>query len=293
MIVIAHFYNEKYLLPFWLEHHKNIFSHGILIDSNSTDNSVEIIKDIVPNWEIVKSPTKLFDSEIMENFIMQIESKYKSEIKIVLNISEFLVIENYKNFQKITSQSKFAVWIQAAMMVDLEPSNSNIKNLLREKPHGFWHTDINIYKLKTFLKFGNKIYRERLIHNYHNGQYLPGRHKSKIKNTKRLSRKTAYIKWYNFSPWNDDFLKRKLSFSNTFSKNDIKKQHGFQHLAEYKDIEHLYKFYRKISYRIPNLTIKNYFLYFYHVKFYPFSFIFKKLLNKLQFNKNLINNFIN
>jgi hypothetical protein len=41
--VIIHIYNEEYLLPFWLNHHKNIFNHGIIID-----NSINICKEICP-----------------------------------------------------------------------------------------------------------------------------------------------------------------------------------------------------------------------------------------------------
>ena len=51
--VLTHFYNEEYLLPWWLSHHKKIFDHGILIDYHSTDRSREIIKAICPTWEII------------------------------------------------------------------------------------------------------------------------------------------------------------------------------------------------------------------------------------------------
>ena len=51
--VVTHFFNEEYLLPWWLEHHKKYFDHGVMIDYNSTDSSVEIIKKICPTWTIV------------------------------------------------------------------------------------------------------------------------------------------------------------------------------------------------------------------------------------------------
>jgi len=38
MILFSHIYNEEYLLPFWLKHHKKIFDHGVIIDNFSTDN---------------------------------------------------------------------------------------------------------------------------------------------------------------------------------------------------------------------------------------------------------------
>ena len=31
--LFSHIYNEEYLLPFWLNHHKNIFDHGVIIDN--------------------------------------------------------------------------------------------------------------------------------------------------------------------------------------------------------------------------------------------------------------------
>ena len=33
--IIAHFFNEEYLLPWWLNHHKKIFDYGILFDYSS------------------------------------------------------------------------------------------------------------------------------------------------------------------------------------------------------------------------------------------------------------------
>lgn len=58
--VLIHIYNEEYLLPFWLNHHKNIFNHGIIIDYRSTDKSIEIYKQICPNWDIIISRNLYF-----------------------------------------------------------------------------------------------------------------------------------------------------------------------------------------------------------------------------------------
>lgn len=276
MLLIAHFYNEEYLLPFWLNHHKNIFTHGILIDSHSTDKSLEIIKRTVPTWEIIKSPVEKFNSEIMEELIMEIESKYENEKKIVLNISEFLIIKNPKKFQQLLNKERFSYWIQASMMVDQDPSSTNINNLLDQKPHGFWHTDINVHNMRSKYPFANTIYRERLIHNYSNGQYLPGRHRTLIEKSRKMSKKIAYIRWYNFSPWNKEFINRKLSFAKTLSENDILKNHGKQHLSKLDELEKLYTYYKKISYNINQYRFKSFMLAVYHLKIFPFSFYFKK-----------------
>ena len=33
--VIAHFYNEEFMMEWWLKHHLNLFDHGILINHKS------------------------------------------------------------------------------------------------------------------------------------------------------------------------------------------------------------------------------------------------------------------
>ena len=287
MILIAHFYNEEYFLPFWLEHHKKIFDKAILINSFSTDKSLEIINKIAPDWKVINSPDKKFNSESMERFIIDIENNYKDEVKIVLNISEFLIIKNLKKFIKLTSQKKSAFWIQAAMMVDIENQEEEVVDLLKQKYAGFWHSDQNLHKINKKFTFADSNYRERLIHNFDNGMYLPGRHKSRLKNTKRMSRNIAYIRWYNFSPWNKRFIERKLSFANTLSINDKEKKHGFQHLADYDDLDAMFEYYKTISYKLTHLTIKSFILSIYNLKLYPFTFFFKKKFNKLKFKKNL------
>ena len=55
LTVISHIYNEEYLLPFWLQYHSKIFNDGIIIDYYSTDNSINIINKICPNWKIIKT----------------------------------------------------------------------------------------------------------------------------------------------------------------------------------------------------------------------------------------------
>ena len=90
--LIAHIYNEEYLLPFWLEHHKKIFDAIIIIDYNSTDRSVEICKDICPNCKIIPSKNKVFDAELADAEIMDIERKIEG-IKMSLNITEFMLCE--------------------------------------------------------------------------------------------------------------------------------------------------------------------------------------------------------
>ena len=59
-VVISHFFNEAYLLPWWLEHHRQIFDHGVLIDWSSTDGSADICRQLVPGWEVVRLRARAF-----------------------------------------------------------------------------------------------------------------------------------------------------------------------------------------------------------------------------------------
>ena len=47
--LITHFYNEEYLLPFWIKHHRDVFDNAILINYRSTYNSDRLIKKLAPS----------------------------------------------------------------------------------------------------------------------------------------------------------------------------------------------------------------------------------------------------
>ena len=71
--VICHFFNEAYLLPWWLPHHIPMFDHGIMIDHGSTDESVEIVQRLAPHWRIVRSRLTMFDAFLTDQEVMSYE----------------------------------------------------------------------------------------------------------------------------------------------------------------------------------------------------------------------------
>src|SRR5688572_9724126 len=90
LTLISHFYNEEFLLPFWILHHSNIVDHAILIDSNATDNSRRIIQELAPkHWEVRNSRNNDFDASICDQQVMDIERGITGW-KVVLNTTEFL-----------------------------------------------------------------------------------------------------------------------------------------------------------------------------------------------------------
>jgi len=80
-------------LPIWLKHHKTLFENIVIIDYNSTDNSINICKSICPNATIINSRNKKFKIFDVDQEVMDIENGIEG-FKIVLNTTEFLVSKN-------------------------------------------------------------------------------------------------------------------------------------------------------------------------------------------------------
>lgn len=171
LTVISHIYNEEYMLPFWLSHHKQMFDHGIMIDYASTDRSVEVIRAICPNWDIVPSRNAIFEGykfgEEVEDYEFAI-----SGWKMVLNTTEFLVIDNLRDYLTRFEESHpehLGFWIPAFPMVDnrdqayIEPDSRT--SLVKQRTFGFYNTALH-----------NRCCR--LIHRDWHGHFDHGRHAS-------------------------------------------------------------------------------------------------------------------
>jgi hypothetical protein len=128
--VICHFYNEEFLLPWWCKHHKQIFDHGIMIDYRSTDRSVDIIKKICPDWEIVTTKNEFFDSTPIDAEVMEIEKKLEGW-RIALNVTEFL----YGNTDHLISKDEMTQFlIGNYVFVDMEDPAKGPTYLLHDYP---------------------------------------------------------------------------------------------------------------------------------------------------------------
>jgi hypothetical protein len=88
--VLCHFYNEEWILPWWLKHHRQYFDHGIMIDYQSTDNSRKIIQTLCPTWDILPSRNSNFNPEPVDDEVEDIERSLTGW-RVCLNVPEFLV----------------------------------------------------------------------------------------------------------------------------------------------------------------------------------------------------------
>lgn len=201
LTVIMHFYNEEYLLPFWLNHHKTIFDYGVLIDYNSTDKSVDIIKQIVPNWTIIKSGNPDFDSGLCDVEVMNIEKRLPGW-KIAINVTEFICCDSLHVLIDKYKDRYNALSIKCVSMIESQKFEQHLpidvtKSLLYQRTFGV----IDGWR------------KTRTIHCSKDGHYNEnndvGRHQPHVYPFIEIEFDEAIVLWYGFSPFNKAILKRK------------------------------------------------------------------------------------
>ena len=211
--LLTNVFNEEYLLPFWLEHHKNMFDDIIVIDYNSTDKSIELCKSICPKCKIIKTRNQYFDAVEIDKEFMDIENKIEG-IKIVLNTTEFLFCE--KQIKEIFSNTIEPISYAITATSPYSKNNYNINNN---------------YELFSNLLNSDIVYHNdrftRQLHNYSNGNYTTGRHGT-LNNC--IQTNDAHILWFGYYPLNEKLLKRKLQIQQNIPQKDKDVGYGFQHL---------------------------------------------------------------
>ena len=222
--LITHIYNEEYLLPFWLINHKDMFDNIIIIDYNCTDRSLEICKKICPNCKIIPSRNEYFDAQEADKEVMDIERTIDG-IKIVLNVTEFLICENnIKDFFKENITTRVAFEVITRMV--FSPNKYNIF------PKNNYELFDNIFNEGVFISYETRS--SRFIHNYPDGNYGTGRHflnyKGIARDSNLLPSEKIQILYVGYYPLNDHMVKRWTQIGKRQSKFDIDHQLGHHHL---------------------------------------------------------------
>jgi hypothetical protein len=208
--VIAHIYNEEYILPWWLKHHKKIFDHGIIIDYASTDKSIEIIKEICPTWEVVQSRNTEFNAKLVDDEVLEYERKIEGW-RICLNVTEFLVGDHSKFL--IDSIRSTQHLIPTITFWDWNPDGEldRTKPLWEQKKQGIH------YKTDFMAR------RARSLHNVKTMQYDVGRHFPALNNEEMV------IFHYANCVSSPEMLKRRLQIQTKIPQGDIARNMGHQH----------------------------------------------------------------
>ena len=237
-VVISHFFNEAYLLPWWLKHHREIFDHGVLIDWNSTDGSADICRELAPDWEVVRSENSHFAAILCDFEVMKHESRFPGAWKIALNTTEFLIAPSLSHMEDMMQRHDLTgVRMPGAIMVDTTPHEAPDPSLplTQQKCCGIWEETFD-FKNSTIpgLQFPT---RNRLYHRYAIGAYTPGRHSSHLPGQCAGNRELGAIWWYGFSPWTGAFKARKAQIGTR--RDSFDKKHGFgaQHEAAAAELD--------------------------------------------------------
>ena len=247
--VISNVFNEEYMLPCWLEYHKNVFDYGIIIDWDSTDKSREIIKKICPHWEIRRTTNLVNDKPFFETFaadkeIMEIE-KSISGYKIFLNVTEWLITT-----KPLKELLDFNITNKCYPLNVLTP----IHALEGYTPPDAKHF-IACFRGKLIPVICKRFFR--YIFNRPCGEYKGGRHFTNVDsdlnsidwvNYKAINN-GMYIVWCGFFPNTKEMWDRKLTVKQHMNKNlELSRGTCFQHFWE---IDEMKKDYHQLCTNLP------------------------------------------
>lgn len=223
--VISHIFNEEYLLPFWLEHHMNIFDHGIIIDYCSTDRSVEIIHKYCPTWEVIR--TQNLNADGSPNFkahevdceVSNIESRIDG-YKICLNTTEFMFLTKPKEeiMNILTTNLYYCLGIHSVM----------------NKTQNFFPKNaVDFLKGIELIGLANSERGHRILHSDKRIHYTTGRHNHYTNNPRNniYNHELFFVLWTKFYPCNNNMFKRKLQIQQNIPMSDKNARLGYQHVT--------------------------------------------------------------
>lgn len=237
--VIMHFFNEEYLLPWWLAHHLPLFDHGILIDHGSTDSSARICRELAPNWRLVRSRLMSFDAYLNDFEVMGYEQDVPGW-KIALNVTEFLLpVHPLEMLEASLERSgRGGCAATGLLAVDLEPGVEPdvARSLPMQKHHAIDDNAITDIPLRTQLDIGVFPHRNRFYHRHPVGMYHPGRHRSHHPDA-NVRMTDLFVLHFAYAPWNERAIARKLQIAQKLTPEDVKRGWGKQHLRSREDLD--------------------------------------------------------
>jgi hypothetical protein len=211
LTIISHFYNEEYLLPWWCKHHKRICDDAILIDYGSTDRSVEVIKEICPEWTIVKTTNKHFDAASVDREVEYYE-RTVSGWKLALNTTEFLY-GNTKQLLNITDPEQKYLGNYVFIDVNGDFILDKNKPLHEQCFTGYkdWMDRTNM--LSMCFRSSRSIHNKNIEYPIEGGRHYPN----------QPSFYDLWIFYYGFCSMGPEMQMRKLQIQNKMSNQEKEK----------------------------------------------------------------------
>ena len=226
--IISHIFNEEYLLPFWLEHHSQIFDHGIIIDYCSTDKSREIIKQMCPSWNIITTTninsdgSANFNAKLVDDEVIEVE-KMVEGYKIALNTTEFLMINSSKEefVNSLSSNMYYNIKSHSVMTSKIVNTPKNLKEFF---------SDIDLINSVAYRGHRTLHSDPFLLYNLGRHDHFSGNKETNIYLT------DIFILWAGYYPNNNNITKRKLQIQQNIPEKDKELGFGSQHLINFNQL---------------------------------------------------------
>jgi hypothetical protein len=227
LTLISHFWNEEFLLPYWLRHHVPLFDHGILFDYASSDRSAEIVRQLAPGWEVRPSGNEWFEARAADAEVMAAERE-RPGWKIVLNTTEFVLCPDLALF--VRWLEKYRPDIQGVWGFDLV-----LVDRLEERDAEVTAAPLHLQRHCGYHPGGE---RSRLLHRAPDGRYHVGRHKSD--RVAKVPDDSFFVLWLGWSPMR--YVRgRKLQIQQRIPPRDRALGLGRQHLVTAESLEAAYQ----------------------------------------------------
>ncbi len=232
--VICHFYNESYLLPWWLKHHIRLFDHGVMIDHGSTDDSADHVRQLAPHWRLVRSRLTHFDAYLTDFEVMGYEQEMPGW-KMALNVTEFLMptvpLEAIE--RQLNANGRTGCACSGIVIVDHDCATppSADQPLPLQKHWGIDDNAVRVPAERTARGQTPQPMRNRFYHRNAVGMYHPGRHQS-FHQDSHMRMMDLMVFHFGYAPWNEDTLRRKLQIKSKLKPEDVQRGWGAQHLKQ-------------------------------------------------------------
>lgn len=260
-ICITHIKNEEYLLPWWIMNHINKFDMVYVIDYNSTDNSLNIIREMAPHWVVLQSRYEKFGAVNCDQQVMELErhlfEQYEKPVIIALTITEFLV--GNTEFLDNVGNEDYVKYILAAQMCDIPENFFKEPDpklpLIEQRTHGLreLYYPTNPMETKFWLDCAHLKLGPRMMRCIHNipVKYNTGRHYWCEPVEHRLLNAS-----YSYSPFTQKMVDRKCQIQHNIAESDKISGLGFHHLNL-----NLESIQQRAAYLMPHIKdLKDYFL---------------------------------
>ena len=236
--VILPIFNEEFLLPYWLRHHVPLFDHGVILNDSSSDRSVEICRELAPDWTILNSRRRDWDELEFLAEVQGVEEGLDGW-KFVIQATEFLMTDDLSFLDGRQDTLGLGVFV----MVDPDPGGPLDDRPLWEQRRGSCGYEDVAWKDVREGKPRNTGRGARFVHCQKNGAYELGRHGT------RLPHKFVddpFLLWYGWAPW-PEVKARRLQFASRISERDKARGWNGQHLIDGVDLERRYEAVRQFA----------------------------------------------